>query len=132
MTTRRFLVDTSAYSRMARGSEAIARALYDAELVCINTVVLGELLAGFFGGTQRERNQAEFAAFLRDAQVRLLTLGPRTAESYAVTFTALKARGKRIPTNDLWIAASAMEHGLCLITADRHFAELPFECEMVE
>jgi hypothetical protein len=36
-------------------------------------------------------------------------------------FKQLKAQGKPIPTNDIWIAASAMQHGLQLVTFDRHF-----------
>ena len=29
------------------------------------------------------------------------------------------------PTNDLWIAASAMEHNVELLTADSHFRHVP-------
>lgn len=37
-----------------------------------------------------------------------------------------------IPTNDLWIAATAAEHGLPLLTRDAHFQGLPgVEVELV-
>jgi tRNA(fMet)-specific endonuclease VapC len=32
--------------------------------------------------------------------------------------------GRPIPENDIWIAASAMEHGLILATRDGHFNEV--------
>jgi len=30
-------------------------------------------------------------------------------------------QGKKIPLNDVWIAAHAMQHGAILITYDKHF-----------
>jgi len=33
--------------------------------------------------------------------------------------------GKPIPTNDLWVAAQALEHGAVLITFDQHFHDVP-------
>ncbi len=40
-------------------------------------------------------------------------------------FEHLRHIGRPIPTNDLWIAACAMERGLQLITADAHFRHVP-------
>jgi tRNA(fMet)-specific endonuclease VapC len=34
---------------------------------------------------------------------------------------ALRTSGRMIPDNDIWIAASAMQHGLTLATRDQHF-----------
>ena len=36
----------------------------------------------------------------------------------------LRKKGRPIPINDVWIAASCMEHGARLITFDTHFAEI--------
>ncbi|MHB8830362.1 MAG: PIN domain-containing protein [Syntrophales bacterium] len=36
----------------------------------------------------------------------------------------MKSACKPIPTNDLWIAASAMRHGLALFTYDEHFTNI--------
>ncbi len=33
-------------------------------------------------------------------------------------------RGRPIPTNDVWIAAHAMETGADLVSADRHFQHI--------
>ncbi len=35
-----------------------------------------------------------------------------------------RTKGTPIPTNDLWIAATALEHGYAVYTGDRHFAEI--------
>ncbi len=48
-----------------------------------------------------------------------------TAERYARIYAYLRKNGHPIPTNDLWITASAMEHSAELLTADAHFLLLP-------
>lgn len=40
-------------------------------------------------------------------------------------FKYLKEKGTPIPQNDIWIAASALEHGACLLTTDPHFKGIP-------
>lgn len=44
-----------------------------------------------------------------------------TSERYAVILDSLREAGTPIPTNDVWIAASAMQHGLRLLTTDAHY-----------
>ena len=48
-----------------------------------------------------------------------------TAEMYAKVFQALRDGGHPIPQNDMWIAASAIEHGADIATADEHFSFVP-------
>ena len=47
-----------------------------------------------------------------------------TAEFYAAIVDGLRARGTPIPTNDIWIAACAMEHGARVATSDSHFGQV--------
>ena len=47
-----------------------------------------------------------------------------TAEWFGETKNGLCRRGRPIPINDVWIAASCMEHGALLLTRDMHFAEI--------
>jgi predicted nucleic acid-binding protein len=47
-----------------------------------------------------------------------------TATVYAELKQALATKGKPIPENDLWIAATAKSHGLPLYCQDAHFNEL--------
>jgi len=121
----RVLVDTSAYSAFMRGDPAIKAALQQAEQIHLNAIVLGELLAGFAGGTRPDSNRKELEAFLASPRVKVLELGGETAERYAAIFAFLRRQGHPLPTNDIWIAASAMEHGLCVLTRDPHFKKAP-------
>jgi predicted nucleic acid-binding protein len=44
-----------------------------------------------------------------------------TAQRYALILNDLRRSRAIIPTNDIWIAATAMEHGLRLLTTDSHY-----------
>ena len=59
--------------------------------------------------------------FLASPRVRVVDMDEETAERYAVILNSLWKIGRPIPTNDLWIAASAMQYGLTILTTDAHF-----------
>lgn len=121
----RVLLDTSAYSAFMRGDEAEVQSIREAREIRLTPVVLGELLAGFRRGTRRKENEALLVRFLASPRVRVLALDEETADRYAIILNALRAAGTPVPTNDLWIAASAMQHGLKVLTTDAHFGKIP-------
>jgi tRNA(fMet)-specific endonuclease VapC len=47
-----------------------------------------------------------------------------TADQYGQIRLRLKAKGRPIPENDIWIAATALRYGLALVTRDDHFQEV--------
>jgi predicted nucleic acid-binding protein len=98
--------------------------MQEADEIAINAIVLGELKAGFSRGRHPERNERELAQFLASPRARVLGLDEETADRYAVILNSLRSAGTPIPTNDVWIAASAMQHGFRVVTADRHFQEV--------
>jgi len=118
---RRILLDTNAYAAFKRGQPGARDIVQMAGTLGVSTVVLGELLGGFALGSRAERNRTELAAFLDSPRVAVLPVGEATAEFYASVFAALRRKGQPIPTNDLWVAASALEHGFALFTYDSHF-----------
>lgn len=121
----RVAVDTNRLTDLLRGDARLAERLGACDEVWIPLMVLGELKAGFQGGTQRLRNEALLQRFLAKATVSVLLPGRETAEHYARIFVQLKRAGTPVPDNDLWIAALALEHDLLLITRDRHFKRIP-------
>lgn len=117
----RILLDTSGYSAFMRGHEKIGRVLQGAEEIYLSATILGELLAGFRRGEYRQKNEAELETFSSSPRVQVLDVDRETAERYAVILDGLRRSGTPIPTNDIWIAATAMQHGLRLVTTDRHY-----------
>jgi predicted nucleic acid-binding protein len=100
-------------------------AVATAALVGFNAVVLGELLSGFRSGGREVRNRQELREFLASPRVQVLPMGLETGERFAAIHQLLRQTGKPLPPNDMWIAASAMEHGLRVLTADTHFRAIP-------
>jgi len=121
----RVLLDTSAYSAFLRGHEDIHRNLQEADEIHLNAIVLGELRAGFQHGARRRDNEKELHAFLASPRVTVADITPETALRYAEIVNSLRRSGSPIPTNDIWIAATAMQHGLELVTTDNHFRKVP-------
>jgi predicted nucleic acid-binding protein len=117
----RLLLDTNAYSAMVEGRPEVVGLFRQAEEVMISTVVLGELLYGFHNGSRYEQNRQLLEEFLRDPQVQIVTLTLTTAELFGEIFASLRKRGKPIPTNDIWIAAQAIENNSSLLSSDPHF-----------
>ena len=121
----RVILDTNAYSAFKRGDEAIVELVASADTVLIPAIVLGELRAGFRTGSKEETNLLELEAFLSSPRVQVASVGEETAIRYAEVFGSLKAAGKPIPANDLWIAASVLETGAVLLSRDAHFDYVP-------
>lgn len=121
----RILLDTSAYSAMRRGDRRLLAALREAAEVILTPVVLGELLFGFRKGKRERENRAGLREFVESPRVTLLTIDDGTAERYALLREHLQRDGVPVATNDLWIAASAAQHGLRLVTLDKDFTRIP-------
>jgi predicted nucleic acid-binding protein len=120
----RLLLDTSAYSAFMRGHPGVKDALQSADSIAVNPVVLGELRAGFQQGRHAEKNRAALAQFLASPRVHVVKIDEDTSERYAAILNGLWTIGRPIPTNDLWIAASAMQYGLMILTTDEHFTHV--------
>ena len=94
------MIDTNVYTTFKRNDAPTVSLFRRVDQIGVNPVVTAELLAGFRGGD-------------RD-----------TAEHYASVYTNLRRKGRPIPTNDMWIAASALQHGMALASQDNHFSEI--------
>ena len=110
-----FLIDTNIYSHAMRAEPAVVSLLRRASRIVLSSISIGELLSGFKGGTQERKNREELAEFLDTRRVSICGVSEDTAEFYAEILNGLRNAGTPIPTNDIWIAAQAMEHGLRLV-----------------
>lgn len=115
------IIDTNAYSAMARGDEHIKSVLRRATRVHLTFVTLAELRAGFACGKKGIANEKILQQTLAVERVSVMYPDAATTLFYARIFADLRQRGTPIPTNDLWIAALAMQNGLPLLTRDKHF-----------
>lgn len=121
----RVALDTNRMTDLFQGDVELAELLGTAEEVWIPLFVLGEMKAGFQGGTRQRSNESLLNRLLAKPTVGVLLPTRETAEQYARIFVQLKRAGTPVPDNDLWIAAQVLEHDLTLITRDRHFERIP-------
>lgn len=119
---KKVIIDTNFYVAFKKGDDLAVLTLQKADYIAVSAIVLGELLAGFRCGARESRNRKELENFLDSPRVNFLTVDDETTEFYAQVFAELKQHGRPIPTNDLWLAATAMQHGLALATYDKHFS----------
>lgn len=120
----RILLDSTAYSQLGRGHPGVADIVRRSQEIVLSAVVVGELLYGYRHGAQTARNIRELDSFLANPYVTFAPVSRITADRYARVAAAQRAKGRPLPTNDLWIAAHAMETGTELVTSDGHFEHI--------
>jgi predicted nucleic acid-binding protein len=118
---RPIAIDTNAYTAFKRGDAHTVAVLQHAPSILVCVTVLGELLSGFAAGNREKTHRSELTQFIGTARVKVVASTAATADLYALVYAALQRKGQPIPGNDLWIAASCLEHGAALLTLDAHF-----------
>ena len=121
----RILLDTSAYAAFFRGHPEVKAAVRAASEIFLNTIVIGELQSGFLKGSRSAENTKQLALFKTSPRCTVGVIDEDTAQRYAVIHDYLRRRGKPVAPNDLWIAASAAQHGLTVVTLDGDFNQIP-------
>ena len=121
----RIALDTNRYVDFCRGEERAVEVIRSAEEIYLPLFVLAELRAGFRAGSKGMENEKVLTRFLQSPRVEVLSPDDQTTHHYAGLFVQLRKQGTPIPTNDLWIAALAVQHNLILFHRDKHFESLP-------
>lgn len=119
-----YLLDTDTVIAMLRGEYGVQERVLAAGLdSCgISEITLAELYTGAFkSGIEKDYGQADFAATF----FRIYPIG-EALKTYAQLRADLERRGERLDNMDLFIASTALEHQLVLVTGNgRHFARIP-------
>ena len=119
-----YLLDTDTVIAMLRGEYGVQERVLAAGLdSCgISEITLAELYTGAFkSGIEKDYGQAEFAATF----FRIYPIG-EALKTYAQLRADLERRGERLDNMDLFIASTALEHQLVLVTGNgRHLARIP-------
>jgi len=122
---KKVLIDTNIYSLAMKGDDNVVDALRKIDLIGFSAISVGELYSGFKGGSRETGNREELNIFLDSPRVVVHTIDVETADFYASILNNLKVAGTPVPTNDIWIAAVAFQHGYKMFTKDKHFNLIP-------
>ena len=117
----RIAIDSNRYVDFCKGEETIVGVVRRARQIVLPFIVVAELRAGFRFGSRAKKNESVFSRFLQSERVAILFADEGTTFCYAELFAELRRSGTPVPTNDLWIAALVIQHGLTLCSRDRHF-----------
>ncbi len=104
-----------------KGDPEVIYALRQIDVIGFSTISMGELFSGFKGGNRETKNREELNLFLDSPRVAVHPIDEGTAEFYASILNNLRNAGTPVPTNDIWIAAVAFQHGYQLYSMDMHF-----------
>jgi tRNA(fMet)-specific endonuclease VapC len=121
----KFCLDTCAYSKLGLQPAGLINCVDEAETVYLSSIVLGELFAGFSLGKHEKENRDALVRFLDLPAVEVVNIDAAIADRDGVLVKMLRKQGTPIPTNDIWIAATAFETGSRLVTYDSHFSFIP-------
>lgn len=121
----RIALDTNRYVDLCKGVDETVSLLEEADAIMLSFVVLGELRAGFVHGRRHGENERTLRRFLLKDGVHVLFADDQTTHHYASVYRQLRRQGTPIPTNDMWLAALALQHNLVLHARDKHFDHLP-------
>ncbi len=118
----RFLLDTNIVIAIFASDAAVQIRIAAAAEVFVPVTVLGELCYGAHKSTRVKANLERMEEFA--AHNTILMCDTETARQYGEIKAGLRAKGKPIPENDIWIAAIAKQHGLIVATRDGHFSNV--------
>jgi tRNA(fMet)-specific endonuclease VapC len=118
----RSVVDTDFFTALLAGDDRVRNELGRSEAVLLSPIVIGELLDGFLGGNRNKENRDILDRFRSKPKTLCVPITDETSQWFAQIKRQLRAKGKPIPSNDVWIAASCMEHGARLLSFDTHFS----------
>jgi tRNA(fMet)-specific endonuclease VapC len=102
--------------------DPVKRQLATASEMFLPAIVLGELYYGARKSAWSTKNISRIDDFA--AHNSILLCDVITAQQYGYTKNVLRAKGRPIPENDIWIAALAVQYNLVLVTRDNHFGEV--------
>jgi predicted nucleic acid-binding protein len=117
------ILDTNALSAFFDGNARLKRVVAKAAKISLPVIVLGEYRFGLIGS--RLRKVIEPALEGLQGASDILPIDADTILPYAKLCDQLKRAGTPIPSNDLWIAALAVQHGLPIVSHDKHFDVVP-------
>jgi predicted nucleic acid-binding protein len=121
----RILIDSNRFIDFCADDRAVVDTFEQAALLVVPFIVLAEIRAGAAVMKRGEVQVRILNELLQQPGVQIAHSSDTTAHHYAAIYSRLRKAGTPIPTNDIWIAALAVEHSLLLYSRDAHFELIP-------
>jgi tRNA(fMet)-specific endonuclease VapC len=117
----KYLLDTTWIVEYLRGNQEVVARMQalEAQGLGVSIISVAELYEGVYRSSSRERNQQALHNVL--GVVSVLEITEEVARTYGEIKADLVKKGTVIGALDLLIAATALAHGLVLLTFDQDF-----------
>ena len=122
MTPARGLADTSVFIARESGRPIDLSRLPAA--LAVSVVTIGELRAGVLAASTVETRDRRLSTLTHASTLDPLAIDGDVAEAWARLRILLRDAGRKMPVNDSWIAATALAHGVPVVTQDDDYVEL--------
>ncbi len=117
------LADTSLFVARETGRPLDVSAVPDE--LAVSVITIGELRAGVLVAVDTQTRSRRLATLTHVVAMQPVPIDDDVANSWATLRVLLRDRGKRMPVNDSWIAATAMTLEVPVVTQDKHYPALP-------
>lgn len=123
VTPKRALADTSVFIGLEATRFDASR--FDDFEWGVSAVTLGELRLGVLQAENPEAASRRLSTYQLAQRFEALTVDEAVSEAWALLISRLRTAGRRAPINDSWIAATAIAHGVPIVTQDSDYDGMP-------
>lgn len=116
------LIDTNVIIKMLNGDSEAGRIFDSLDHIYISVITAGELFYGANKSSQANENLKLFQDFI--SEYPIIGIDDKTSRVFGEIKAELVKTGQNLPENDLWIAASALQHDLTVVSFDSHFKNI--------
>ncbi|MCQ2585674.1 MAG: PIN domain-containing protein [Treponema sp.] len=116
---KKYLLDTNVIIRFLKGETELFSLFDKEENLFVSSVSIGELMYGAELSSKVEFNREMYLGLCQ--ALNIIVPDEYVSAAYGKVKASLKRAGHPIPENDIWIAATAIEGNLTLVTADSDF-----------
>jgi len=113
------ILDTNSVIAYINGDTEVARRIELIPELLLPAIVIGEMVYGAMESAHCEDNLKSLKEFA--SVCGIIRCGESAAYEYGRIKSKLKHKGRKIPENDMWIAACAKDFNLPLLSRDAHF-----------
>ncbi len=117
------IVDTSVLIARETGRSIDIQSLPDG--LAVSVITIGELRSGVLAAGDLKTRDRRLSTLLGALSLDPLPVDALVAEAWARLRQDLRIEGRRMAVNDSWIAATAIAHGVPVVTQDDDYADVP-------
>jgi predicted nucleic acid-binding protein len=91
----------------------------------VSVVTLGELRLGVLQARDPEAAARRLSTYQLAQRFEPLAVDEAVSDAWALLVSLLRAEARKVPINDSWIAATAIAHGVPIVTQDSDYDAMP-------